>query len=106
MNRIIHRSLRAQLPFAVAARGITITDRDGKTYLDASGGAAVSCLGHGHPEVLAAMHAQIDRIAYAHTSFFSTEVAEALADHLVGHAPAGVSHVYMVSGGSEAIEAA
>jgi adenosylmethionine-8-amino-7-oxononanoate aminotransferase len=52
------------------------------------------------------MHAQIDRIAYAHTSFFTTEVAEQLADHLIARAPAGVSHAYFVSGGSEAIEAA
>jgi adenosylmethionine-8-amino-7-oxononanoate aminotransferase len=66
----------------------------------------VSCLGHGHPDVLAAMHAQIDRLAYAHTSFFTTEVAEALADDLVAHAPAGMSHAYFVSGGSEAVEAA
>ena len=66
----------------------------------------MSCLGHGHPDVLAAMHAQIDRLAYAHTSFFTTEVAESLADHLIAHAPEGTSHVYLVSGGSEAIEAA
>ncbi len=52
------------------------------------------------------MHAQIDRIAYAHTSFFTTAVAEELADHLIAHAPRGMSHVYLVSGGSEAIEAA
>jgi adenosylmethionine-8-amino-7-oxononanoate aminotransferase len=106
MSHIIHRSLKGSLPVAVSARGITITDRDGKEYLDASGGAAVSCLGHQHPEVLAAMHAQIDKLAYAHTSFFTTDVAEELADTLVKTAPAGIGHVYMVSGGSEAMEAA
>src|SRR5947207_11348279 len=83
-----------------------ITDSSGRRYLDACGGAAVSCLGHAHPEVLAAMHAQIDRVAYAHTSFFTTEVAEELADHLAAHAPAGLDQVYFVSGGSEAVEAA
>jgi adenosylmethionine-8-amino-7-oxononanoate aminotransferase len=83
-----------------------ITDAAGRQYLDACGGAAVSCLGHGHPAVLAAMHAQIDRLAYAHTSFFTTEPAEELADQLIRTAPAGMSHVYFVSGGSEAIEAA
>jgi adenosylmethionine-8-amino-7-oxononanoate aminotransferase len=66
----------------------------------------VSCLGHAHPDVLAAMHAQIDRLAYAHTSFFTTEVAERLADRLIATAPAGTSHVYFVSGGSEGVEAA
>ncbi len=105
MTHILHRQLRGTLPTAVSGHGIVIVDANGNEYLDASGGAAVSCLGHGHPDVVAAMHAQIDRLAYAHTSFFTTEVAEALADHLIAHAPAGMSHVYLVSGGSEAIEA-
>ena len=105
-SHILHRQLRGNYPIAVSAQGCWITDSSGKKYLDASGGAAVSCLGHGHPDVLAAMHAQIDRIAYAHTSFFSTEVAEQLADALIGSAPAGISHAYLVSGGSEAMEAA
>ena len=73
-------------PRAVSASGMHIVDRSGRRYLDASGGAAVSCLGHAHPDVLAAMHAQIDRLAYAHTSFFTSEVSEALADLLVEHA--------------------
>ena len=106
MSHILHRTLRHTLPTAVAAGGVTITDREGRRYIDASGGAAVSCLGHGHPDVLAAMHAQIDRVAYAHTSFFTTDVAEELADTLVASAPAGTTHAYFVSGGSEAVEAA
>src|SRR5690606_33537429 len=81
-------------------------DEQGKRYIDASGGAAVSCLGHGHPDVVAAMHRQIDQLAYAHTSFFTTGVAEQLADQLIRTAPAGMSHAYFVSGGSEAVEAA
>ena len=105
-SHILHRQLRGNYPVAVTAQGCWITDSAGNKYLDASGGAAVSCLGHGHPAVLAAMHAQIDRIAYAHTSFFSTEVAEQLADTLIASAPKGTSHVYLVSGGSEAMEAA
>ena len=94
------------LPVAVAGEGLHLIDAQGRRYLDASGGAAVSCLGHGHPEVLAAMHAQLDRLAYAHTSFFTTQVAEELAERLVRDAPAGTSHAYFVSGGSEAVEAA
>jgi adenosylmethionine-8-amino-7-oxononanoate aminotransferase len=105
-SHVLHRQLQHDLPVAVAGRGATVTDAAGKTYLDASGGAAVSCLGHQHPDVLAAMHAQIDRLAYAHTSFFTTEVAEALADQLIRTAPAGTSHAYFVSGGSEGMEAA
>lgn len=106
MSHVIHRSLRAVPLTAVGASGIRITDQAGKSYIDASGGAAVSCLGHAHPDVLAAMHAQIDKLAYAHTSFFTSEASEALADRLVRHAPPGLDQVYFLSGGSEAIEAA
>ncbi len=105
-THILHRQLHSGLPLAVGGEGAWLIGADGKRYLDGSGGAAVSCLGHAHPDVLAAMHAQIDRLAYAHTSFFSTEVAEQLADQLVATAPEGMSHVYFVSGGSEAVEAA
>ncbi|RBL87832.1 aspartate aminotransferase family protein [Streptomyces cavourensis] len=105
-TRVLHRSLRSTPPVAVRGQGVWLYDQEGRAYLDGSGGAAVSCLGHNHPDVLAAMHAQIDALAYAHTSFFTTEVAEELAGMLVDDAPAGTSHAYFVSGGSEAIEAA
>jgi adenosylmethionine-8-amino-7-oxononanoate aminotransferase len=105
-TRVFHRHLHHTPPVAVSGTGVWLTDSNGKQYLDASGGAAVSCLGHGHPEVLAAMHAQIDRLAYAHTSFFTTPAAEELARHLVERAPQGMSHAYFVSGGSEGVEAA
>ena len=106
MSHIIHRSLRQTPPVAVGASGVTIRDASGRTYIDASGGAAVSSLGHGHPHVIAAMHRQIDQCAYAHTAFFTTEVAEELAAKLVAQAPAGIESVYLVSGGSEAMETA
>lgn len=106
MSHIIHRSLRQTPPVAVAASGVTVRDSSGKTYIDASGGAAVSSLGHAHPHVIAAMHRQIDACAYAHTAFFTTEVAEELAEKLVSKAPAGIDSVYLVSGGSEAMETA
>ncbi|MFT3719329.1 aspartate aminotransferase family protein [Pseudorhodoferax sp.] len=106
MTHILHRHLRHTPPVAVSARGMLVHDAQGRAYLDACGGAAVSSLGHGHPEVLAAMHAQIDRLAYAHTSFFTSAAAEELADELVQSAPPGLEHVYLVSGGSEAVEAA
>lgn len=105
-THVFHRSLLTTPPVAVRGQGLWLEDAAGQRYIDASGGAAVSCLGHGHPDVLAAMHRQIDQLAYAHTSFFTTEVAEQLADQLVRTAPAGMSHAYFVSGGSEAVEAA
>ncbi|WP_394888411.1 aspartate aminotransferase family protein [Mesorhizobium sp. AaZ16] len=106
MTKILHRQIHASLPVAVGGQGVHLLDADGRSYIDASGGAAVSCLGHGHPDVTAALHAQADRLAYAHTSFFTNEPAERLADRLVAGAPQGISHAYFVSGGSEAIEAA
>ncbi|ATX66732.1 aspartate aminotransferase family protein [Roseinatronobacter bogoriensis] len=106
MTHLLHRSIHTPPRHAVSAQGLHFTDSEGRQYIDASGGAAVSCLGHAHPDVIAALHAQLDRLAYAHTGFFTTDVAEELADTLIADAPAGLSHVYLVSGGSEAVEAA
>ena len=83
MNHVFHRDARGEPPLAVAGEGAYLIDRDGRRYLDASGGAAVSCLGHGHRAVINAMKAQADALAYAHTAFFSSEPAEALADFLI-----------------------
>jgi len=106
MTRILHRQTGHSYPVAASAQGVIIRDSVGRDYIDASAGAAVSCLGHSHPDVLAAMHAQLDQLAYAHTSFFTSQAAEELADDLVAHAPHGIGHVFFVSGGSEAVEAA
>ena len=106
MTHVFHRYPKMNLPVATAGEGIELIDSKGKRYLDACGGAAVSCLGHGHPRVLAAIHKQVDELAYAHTSFFTTEVAEQLADELSASAPGDLNQVYFLSGGSEAVEAA
>jgi adenosylmethionine-8-amino-7-oxononanoate aminotransferase len=105
-SRVLHRSLRETPPKAVGGEGIWLIREDGRKVLDASGGAAVSCLGHQHPRVLEAMSKQASKLAYAHTAFFTSEAAETLADHLVGHEPGGLAYAYFVSGGSEAVEAA
>jgi len=104
-SRVLHRSLRKTPPKAIGGEGVWLIAEDGRRILDGSGGAAVSCLGHQHPRVLEAMARQASQLAYAHTGFFSSEPAEALAEHLVGHEPGGLAYVYLVSGGSEAIEA-
>ena len=106
MSHVIHRSLRSTPMVASRAQGAYIFDAQGKPYLDACGGAAVSCLGHAHPDVLAAMHRQIDRLAYAHTSFFTSDAVEQLAEHLTRTAPGELNYAYFVSGGSEAVETA
>src|SRR5437773_9355265 len=104
-SRVLHRSLRETPPNAIGGDGVWLIAEDGRRILDASGGAAVSCLGHQHPRVLEAISRQASKLAYAHTSFFSSEPAEALADRLLGDEPGGLAYAYFVSGGSEAIEA-
>lgn len=106
MSHVFHRSLTQHYPTAVKGEGPYLIDNQGRRYLDASGGAAVSCLGHSDPQVIEAIRQQVGNLAYAHTSFFTTEVMEELADFLVARAPEGIDSVYFVSGGSEAIEAA
>ncbi|HJS36652.1 MAG TPA: aspartate aminotransferase family protein [Burkholderiales bacterium] len=106
MTHVFHRNPRSVYPVAVRGEGAYLIDREGKRYLDASGGAAVSCLGHSDEAVVRAIREQLARLPFAHTSFFSNEPMEALADALVARAPAPLEKVYFVSGGSEAVEAA
>lgn len=105
MSFALHRNLLKNPPHAVRGDGAHLIDSAGKRYLDASGGAAVSCLGHSHPAIIEAIQKQVEQLPYAHTSFFTTDVLEELAETLVTGAP-GMSKVLLLSGGSEAIEAA
>ncbi len=106
MSHIFPRHTKQLPPVAVRGEGCYLYDESGKPYLDASGGAAVSCLGHGDRTVIDAVKAQLDNLAYAHTGFFTSEPAETLADLLIAHTPGDLDRVYLVSGGSEAMEAA
>jgi adenosylmethionine-8-amino-7-oxononanoate aminotransferase len=106
MSHVLHRNLNQKYPTAVKGDGPYIVDREGRRYLDASGGAAVSCLGHSDEAVAQAIKDQVSQLAYAHTSFFTSAPMEQLADFLIERAPAGLDAVYFVSGGSEAVEAA
>jgi len=105
-SSVLHRQPGKSYPHAVSGKGAFLFDESGKDYIDASGGAAVSALGHRHPKVIAAVKAQLDSLAYAHNGFFTTDVAEELADWLVARAPDGFGRAMFVSGGSEAVEAA
>jgi len=106
MTHVFHRDPRLNYPVAVRGEGAYLIDRDGKRYLDASGGAAVSCLGHSDAKVVQAVQRQLEKLPFAHTSFFTNEPMEALADALIARAPKSFDKVYFVSGGSEAMEAA
>ncbi|GGH29456.1 hypothetical protein SAMN05444007_104403 [Cribrihabitans marinus] len=106
MSHIFPRHTKSVLPVAARGDGVYLIDSDGKRYLDGSGGAAVSCLGHSDPDVANAIKRQVDTLAFAHTGFLTSHPAESLADRLIAHAPEGIDRVYLVSGGSEAVEAA
>lgn len=106
MSHVFPRHCHSSLPRAVAGDGCFLVDADGKRYFDGSGGAAVSCLGHSNPRVTQAVKDQMDKIAFAHSGFFTSDPAEELADLLIAHAPGELDRVYLVSGGSEAVEAA
>jgi adenosylmethionine-8-amino-7-oxononanoate aminotransferase len=106
MSYVLHRQPQHDYPVALRGEGAYIIDAAGKRYLDASGGAAVSCLGHSHPAVIQAIKDQLDSIPFAHTAFFTNEPSEALAEHLIARAPGDLARVYYVSGGSEANETA
>ncbi len=106
MSNVFPRSCKGQLPTVSRGEGAYLYDQNGKAYLDGSGGAAVSCLGHGDAHVTEAIKAQLDSVAFAHTGFLTSDPAETLATRLAAAAPGDLSRVYFVSGGSEAMEAA
>ena len=105
-SRVFHRHLRGSFPEAAGGDGAYLIDAQGKRYLDASCGAAVSCLGHSDRRIIQAIKDQLDKLAFAHTSFFTNGPAEELAEVLSDKAPGGQWRVYFLSGGSEANETA
>ena len=106
MSHVFPRHTKNMPPLALSGEGCYLFDASGKRYFDGSGGAAVSCLGHGDPGVIAAVKTQVEKLAFAHTGFFTSEPAEKLADLLIANAPGELDRVLFVSGGSEANEAA
>ncbi|KAI4743363.1 aminotransferase, class III [Aureobasidium sp. EXF-12298] len=105
-SAVFHRSLHTDPISVVGASGNYLHLADGGKLLDATGGAAVSCLGHGHKRVKEAIISQLDVVSYVHSATFATEAAELLAKELVESTGGAMSKAYIVSSGSEAMEAA
>ncbi|MFD0327455.1 aspartate aminotransferase family protein [Streptacidiphilus monticola] len=108
--RIIHPYLPGSISERVvmtAGSGCRLTDSDGRSYLDATGGLWLAQIGHGREEVARAAYEQMAKLEYF-TSFweFSNDRAIELATKLTSIAPRGLGHVYFTSGGSEGNEAA
>ena len=107
-SAVFRRSFRKNFPTAVRGEGVYLWDDAGKRYLDLAGSAAVNLIGHGVPEISAAMAEQAAKLEFVHTSQFTTPVAEQYAEELLAfagdHFRGGA--VYFTSGGSESIETA
>ncbi|MEX1198262.1 MAG: aspartate aminotransferase family protein [Pseudohongiellaceae bacterium] len=106
MSQVFYRSPKTNYPTVQRADGVYLFDQHNKAYLDGSGGAAVSCLGYNHPQVIAAIKAQLDKVPFAHSAFFTSEAQEVLAQRLAQRFPKVDARVYFLSGGSEANETA
>jgi len=104
VSHVFHRNLKSGLPTAIRGEGVYLYDSSGKQYLDGSCGAAVSCLGHGDPEIIAAIAEQSRKLSFVHSGFFTSDPLERLADKMIEQAPSGMDKVYFTSGGSEAVE--
>ncbi|GKZ35578.1 hypothetical protein AbraIFM66950_006277 [Aspergillus brasiliensis] len=105
-SAVLHRDTRFIPKKAIGGKGSYIFLEDGTKFLDSTGGAAVSCLGHGHEEVSQAVIDQINKISYCHTAFFGTEASEELATFLTESTGGKLSKLLVVNSGSEAVEAA
>jgi adenosylmethionine-8-amino-7-oxononanoate aminotransferase len=106
VSHVFPRVLDRELPTAVSAEGVWITDAGGRRYLDGSGGAIVLNLGHGDLALVEAAAAQLARTQYVHPTMFTTEAVEAYAVEVAALLPMDDARIYPVSGGSEAVETA
>ena len=106
MDNVFYRNVRKTYLEVDHGEGVYLYDTAGKKYLDACSGAAVSNLGHAHPKVLQALTEQAQKVAFSHLSRWTSKPARDLADLVASLAPDGLNKLYLVSGGSEATEAA
>ncbi|WP_022669139.1 aspartate aminotransferase family protein [Desulfospira joergensenii] len=105
-SHVFSRAINKDLPVAVHAKGIFITDREGNKYLDASGGPMVVNIGHGRAELARAAHDQILTCGYTHPTMFANKAVEDLSDMLAARTPKGIDRFYFMTSGAEANETA
>lgn len=102
---ILHRTPLAP-PIATSGKGIEIILKDGRTMVDAIGGAAVTVIGNGHPLVVKAVQEQVEKISYVYNVQLSNEPAEELAHWLVETSKGAFAAAGIMAGGTEAMEGA
>ena len=96
----------AALPKVAYGKGIHVYDRSGKRYIDASGGPAVFCLGHGNEEVNAAIVRQLGLIAHGYRYTFTSDPLEELRELVARACGSTLTEMIFVGSGSEAVESA
>src|SRR5262249_27232407 len=105
-GHLFYRKLTKPFPRIVRGDGCWLEDETGKRYLDGSRGAFVASLGHGNGGVPPARPAQWALVAHVMGTRFPPPPAEELAAELARTLPGDLSHLYFLSSGSEAVEAA
>lgn len=105
-GNVLYRKLRHQFPKIVRGEGIYLFDENGKRYIDASGGAVVSNLGHGNRAIAEAIARQAAQLEYVSGVQFTHESVEQLAAALCAVAPPGLDKAFFLASGTEATEAA
>jgi adenosylmethionine-8-amino-7-oxononanoate aminotransferase len=105
-DHVFYRSQRKVLSLIGSGKGIYLYDSEGKRYIDGSSGALISNIGHAVTPVIKAMQAQAEKVEFVHGTMFKSEKAIELASRIIELCPGGLDKVYLVSGGSEAIETA
>ena len=94
-----------QPPFIVSGRGSTVTDIDGREYLDFTSGQMCATIGHNHPRVVKALETSAQRILHLNSTLLAPETIE-LAERLSSLLPASLSMSIFLNTGSEANEIA
>ena len=107
-DHVFYRALLNEYIAIDRGEGVYLYDTDGRRYLDACGQGAgcIISIGYGVQEVVEAMAAQASRISILHGGLFRSEAFVELAERVVEMAPAGLTRVWLSSGGSEAVESA
>lgn len=99
-SAVVHRSLKVDFPRIIGGEGNYVILEDGRRIFDASGGAAVACIGHGNTRVHDAIAAQLKQISYCSTIFYTTDVCEKLCRELVDSTHGVMKRAYIVNSGT------
>ena len=99
-SAVLHRDLKNDPYYVAEASGLYFTLSDGRRVIDASGGAAVSCIGHGDSRIRDVIATQMTRLDYCHSLFFTCEPSERLSRHLIDSTDGKMARLFIVNSGT------